>query len=68
MLHHVCGKHEWMPTEGYDDGRCGHDELQREEIDKKEPFESGSKAHIKLRTIILDATFLGRIEKYLNFR
>ena len=65
-LHHVVGRHEWISGDGSGSAACLHGEITE---DKDKPYlKSGSEAHVALRKVIMDKTFLRQLEKYTNFR
>ena len=59
-IHHVVGEHQW------ETGSCPHGILNCDQT--REYLEPGSTAHNKLIHVLLDQTFLHRVEYYLNCR
>lgn len=65
VLHHTCGKHEWILGEGGKNS-CDHSEL--DERSDKPKLKQGSASHQSLRRVVLNVRFLKSIPYFLNFR
>lgn len=68
VLHHLVGDHDWLLGDGGGPGKCAHAELTPEQIEAGTWLERGSKAHIRLRDIVLNKRLLGNIAHYVHFR
>ncbi|XP_019630631.1 PREDICTED: uncharacterized protein LOC109474713 [Branchiostoma belcheri] len=62
VLHHVCDVHTWAM------GQCDHNPISADTPRTKTWLVSGSPAHKKLATIILNPRWLKTTHKYLRFR
>lgn len=67
LLHHVTNEHEWVFGTDGRPGRCGHEELQDEERQKRW-LSKGSVAHRTLATEISNRRLLNQLPYYRNFR
>jgi hypothetical protein len=66
-LHHIVDEHEWVISEGANNGKCDHEPLDG--VEREKPWlQKDDSAHKALRKIVLDKRLMNTFKYYTKFR